>query len=150
MLLSMMSSNESARLERLIVACHDDRRAFSDAASAHPAHHDELTQLARRRDTFIVALEAVLRAHGKEPSRRGSTLAWWNRVTASVRVAVAGATNMSDTFRSCVRQESRTLEDFEHAERAGSASREVAELVQAQLREIEADLARVRHLYGWS
>lgn len=132
------------------MACHDDSRIFDDAASAHPKHHDELTELARRRDTFIVALQATMGAHGKKPSRHGSALAWWHRVTASAQAALAGTTNMSDTLRSCVRQESRTLDDYERAAKAGSSSSEVAELVQTQLREIEADLVRVRHMYGWS
>lgn len=145
-----MNSSEVGQLNRLIVACHDDSRIFDEAASAHPKYYQELTELARRRDTFIRALTGVLLARGEAAPRRGSALAWWNRVAASVRVALAGTTNVGDTFRSCVRQETRTLDDYERAAKAGSSSSEVGELVQTQLDEIEADLERVRFLHGWS
>ncbi len=146
----MLNQAEIARLNRLIVDCHDDCRTFDDTAEAHPEYSKELSKLVRRRDDYVRDLAGVLHEEGASAARRGSALAWWHRLTSSLRVALAGTTNAGDSLRRCVRQESRTVDHYERAIHDGCSSAEVQQLLSDQLAQLEADLARVRYLQGWS
>lgn len=146
----MLNQDEVARLNRLIVDCHDDCRTFDDAAAAHPDYSRELSTLVGRRDDYVQDLAGVLHEEGASAARRGSALAWWHRLTSSLRVALAGTTNAGDSLRGCVRQERRTVEHYERAVRMGSSSPELDQLLRDQLTQLEVDLARVRYLQGWS
>lgn len=134
------------KLDDVITLCRDAAKTFRAAAAIPSAHRGELMAISRRRSSFAHRLSGFTR----DPDRantRGSFAGLARRSLFDARARLLGQSHLGDSLAACLRADASVARSHSKALDI-DWNGDIADVLEAQLDELESSSSRVRDLRG--